>query len=225
MSDKDDDAAWSVLETWLATPEWAPSTAAYLLVGLDPEQTEGPSAEQGLGAFWLPDSKPTKFGEDRHSLEQNTPLAIDRMLRLVEAADPIKVRTPKQWLRWSCSAQLEPPWLKAALGRNDLLPLLPANLPARKNNPRTASLLASQVSRLGGEAKFAKTVAWRAKVLIELRINVWLSEVKSETMTAYAERLLDILAAEMPYEAAKDLLPGHATILRWIRKQRKSTTL
>jgi len=214
----DDTDAWSVLETWLATPEWSPSHAAYLLVGLDPEQTSGPSEDHGLGPYWLPNSRSTKFGDDRHSLEKNTLMALCRMLRLVEAADPTKVRTPRDWLKWACRSRLEPSWLQAAYGRPELLLLLP-DLPARKHDQPAVAQTASDVARMGGRAKAERSLTGKAKKRLEPRIDAWLDQPDPGTATAFADKLLVYLPEVMPIEAK---LPTHDTVMRWIRARREA---
>lgn len=214
----DIDAEWLALESWLERPEWSSGEAAYLLVGLDHELTHGPSSDHGLGAVWLAHSKPTKFGNDAFSLEKNTIMAINRMSRLVNAADPVKVRSPSEWLRWAYDARLEPPWLKSAYGRAELCALLP-DLPARKDDTPVRRLTARQVSSMGGKAKADRSTAGKLKQRLEHRIDAWLAEPDG-TATAFADGLLD-LAQSASADTAKVSPVTHATILKWIRERRK----
>lgn len=217
----DTDAAWSALETWLRAPEWPPGDAAYLLVGLDPEQTHGPCEDHGLGPFWLPRSRPTQFDGDRHSLEQHTLIALCRVLRLVEAADPIKVRTPSEWLKWACGARLEPDWLQAAYARPELCRLLPV-LPARKYDRPAVARTASEVASMGGRAKAERSPTGKARKKLEPRIDAWLDHPDGKTARALADDMLAYLAEVMPAHASKCELPSHETITRWIRDRRKA---
>lgn len=215
----DIDAEWSALESWLRVQEWSSLHATYLLVGLDPELTHGPCDDHGLGAVWLPHSEPNKFGNDAFSLEKNTVMAIDRISRLVNAADPVTLRSPSEWLSWAYDARLEPPWLKSAYGRAELCALLP-DLPARKDDRPVGSLTARQVSSMGGKAKAGRSTAGKLKQQLEHLIDAWLAEPDG-TATAFADGLLE-LAQKASADTDKVGPVTHATILKWIRERRKS---
>jgi hypothetical protein len=117
---------WRRLRSWL-TPdveEWEPKTAAYLLVGLDPEETEPASGGQGWYFAWLP-SYPADGGNgDPYSLARNTEAALKRMLGLTAAASPLEQRTPREWVTWAEKEGLTLTWLAEAREKPDLSEVL-----------------------------------------------------------------------------------------------------
>ena len=74
-------ARWRRLRGWFLDPEWSPHTAAYLFVGLDPEDTQH-GDRQGWGFSWLPACPKDGVSGDQYSLEQNVEMELSRMLRL-----------------------------------------------------------------------------------------------------------------------------------------------
>ncbi len=107
-------AKWPRLRGWLDVEEWTPATAAYLFVGLDPDTTEAAAGTQDWAFSWLPGYPESGASKDGFSLARNTEIEIQRMMRLVAAANPLAVRTPRQWIAWAEKHKLAPAWLALA---------------------------------------------------------------------------------------------------------------
>lgn|GEM_PF-3328479 len=132
-------AKWRRLRSWLSddVKEWRPEDAAFLLIGLDPAETESPAGAQDWGFSWLP-GYPAHLGEmDDISRARNIEMALERMSQFVQAADPLAVRSPRQWIAWAEKHGLAPAWLALARARPSMTELVgdvqkPARRTARK---------------------------------------------------------------------------------------------
>jgi hypothetical protein len=125
-------AKWRRLRGWFAddVKAWTPRTAAYLLVGLDPEETERSADGRDWHFAWMPGSSGPKAKSDLYGLIESTVPVLREAERLTTAAPP-EVRTPRQWVRWAEKIGLIPPWLPLAREAEDFrallgLPPLPA---------------------------------------------------------------------------------------------------
>jgi hypothetical protein len=95
--------------------------AAHILLNLDPESTEHPSRGEGWLCYWLYAGAdfPTEFAQRPgsssalYTRDDALSVAFARIMRLTALADPLKVRTPEQWLAWAEENDLVPEWLAA----------------------------------------------------------------------------------------------------------------
>lgn len=216
----DVEVSWQArLAGWLTVDEWTRHTAAYLLVGLDPEGTHGPCDEHGLSPDWLTHHGKDALPTDQVASEHELSMLLRRALDETQRADRSKVVSPSEWLKWSARVRLEPPWLKAAYGDNRLLLLLP-DLPPYREVAKEVVLL-REAARAGGKSRQARSDAGRAKKILKPLIVEWLHDPSDKTIKAFAERLQDKLTKSDPGLKGQRPWAQIATIEGWIRGERQ----
>lgn len=150
------DADRGRLRWWLEVQEWEPDTAAFMLVGLDPDATYEAVGREDWHFGWL-NGIPEEyrhFGKpSSNSFIQNVKDVIRRMRRITAHANAARVRTPHQWLRYAVSAAVEPHWLKAAFADAELRGLLPPDLPAAKETISAENVSRKDHQRAAGRAR------------------------------------------------------------------------
>jgi hypothetical protein len=209
---------WRQLRSLLRDPEWSPETAACVLVGVDPEDLNYSHAE-GWFLAWLPGCPEYGAGGDVYSIERNFEMELERMRRLTSAADPVKVQTPEEWIRWSVTARCEPSWLLLAHRRRSVARLLPYMSTARKGTTSAAGKLHSQISAMGAHARHSGTPQAKAKVAVRHDYEEWIRKGRPGTATDFAHRTADKLRkrAEESKDPIKAAYAEESTIKTWVR--------
>ena len=216
----DVEVSWQArLAGWLTVDEWSRHTAAYLLVGLDPEGTHGPCDEHGLSADWLTHHGKDALPTDEVASEHELSMLLRRALDETQRADRSKVVSPSEWLKWSARVRLEPPWLKAAIGDERLVLLLP-DFPPHHGLAKEAGLL-REAARAGGKRRHERSDAGRANKILAPLILRWLNDPSDITAKAFAERLQDELGKSDPGLKVQRPWAEIATIEGWIRGERR----
>jgi hypothetical protein len=176
------DTRWESVEAALETPEWGRDTAIHLFLGLNPETTHFRSEGDFVHYGWLGDSLPDNApnqpgGMADYDFDMNMQMAYERMCDIVSNAPP-QIRRPSDWLEWGIKIGVEPPWLKAAYGRKELVKLLPLNMAARKDGPARPHT-AREAGQIGGKTR-AKQKYGKMKELLAPFIDQWAEGRKLE---------------------------------------------
>lgn len=234
------------LRWWLNVPEWEPYTAAYLLLGLDPDDTYPDKGSYAWMPCSRPDDDPALSGlGDRYSFELNMLARWERMIRIVSAANAALVRTPFQWIIWAQSVKIEPPWLRLATEAGLLAepPALPDQLPTgtddapaahpsvsssdvdTPSSSHTAANLGPETDRhfkmssRGGKQKAEKhRPIWE---FINPRIDEWIKAGEPGTQAGLAGNLEALLTSEENRSWYRDISIEYDTIRRHVGKYRK----
>lgn len=216
----DTEESWQArLASWLSIPQWSRQMATYLLIGLDPEWTHGPCDKHCVDPHWVTPHGKDALPADKVASEHELETRLHLLLEETQRADRSEVATPSEWLKWSVRMRLEPPWLKAAYGDKRLLLLLP-DLPPYRTLGKKAVLVA-EIAREGGKRRHKRSSAGQAEELLLPDIQEWVNDPKGETATAFAERLQDDLKRSGNELDGKRPWARIATILRWIRREKK----
>lgn len=206
---------------WCNVGEWTACDAAYILMNLDPHWTASPTETQGWSCSWIcrdpdlltadelafqnPLDAAAEYGRDR-----NLSMELERMLRFTGAANPLEVRSPRDWIAWARSYDLLPQWLAAY-----------AKLSLRNVDQLRATEL-NKVSQAGGRARHARSPLGRVKPQIVEDIDRWLESEPTESGATFAGRLLDRFGKLSESQADPPKLAELETILKWIGQRRKA---
>lgn len=212
------DPEWNRVVAWMNVEEWTPFMAAHIFLNLDPDSSEHPAGDQGWDCDWL--YRRPAFPKTQMLLNRDRPWSADarlprdreltleysRMIRLASAADPVRVRTPIQWLQWASDHDLLPAWMAGVAARY-------LTEPSTGYVSRPVTGAKNPISHKGGLAKASNSnMAPIKRELIE-QIDRWIDEGARGTQRALAERLF----AELQHRDGNALtLPKYETILGWI---------
>ena len=151
---------WRPLIRRLREPFWNPVEAPYLLLGLDPDLSEGDRHhEQGWHLAWLTKEPVGRYATFAgSSLELNLAHDLHVLGVSLSSGTPTSF-SPQNWINWACERGQQPPWLDESAGAD----LQRRIFSGGKRSPRPAEKADSHFAR-GGRERQRRTKFPRLKV-------------------------------------------------------------